>query len=120
MLLKDVRIQDYRSVEDSGTVPIEIDVTCLVGKNESGKTAFLQALHLLNPLNPIKNKTQYDEVMDYPSRKSSAYKKTREANPATVVPQSEVGRLPFPGTVLKLTRLVVSPDTGESNCNARV
>ena len=57
MLLKDVRIQDYRSVEDSGTVPIEIDVTCLVGKNESGKTAFLQALHLLNPLNPIKNKT---------------------------------------------------------------
>ena len=36
MLLKDVRIQDYRSVEDSGTVPIEIDVTCLVGKNESG------------------------------------------------------------------------------------
>ena len=85
MLLKDVRIQDYRSVEDSGTVPIEIDVTCLVGKNESGKTAFLQALHLLNPLNPIQNKTQYDEVMDYPSRKSSAYKKTREANPATVV-----------------------------------
>ena len=85
MLLKDVRIQDYRSVEDSGVVPIDIDVTCLVGKNESGKTAFLQALHLLNPLNPIKGKTRYDEVMDYPSRKSSAYKKTRETDPATVV-----------------------------------
>lgn len=85
MLLQDVRIRDYRSVEDSGAVPIEGDVTCLVGKNESGKTAFLQALHLLNPINPIKGKTKYDEVMDYPSRKSSAYKKTREANPATVV-----------------------------------
>lgn len=85
MLLKDVQIRDYRSVEDSGVVPIEIDVTCLVGKNESGKTAFLQALHLLNPLNPIKGKTAYDEVMDYPSRKSSAYKKTRDNNPATVV-----------------------------------
>lgn len=85
MLLKDVRIQDYRSVEDSGIVPIEIDVTCLVGKNESGKTAFLQALHLLNPLNPIKSKSKYDEVMDYPSRKSSAYKKIRATNPATVV-----------------------------------
>jgi predicted ATPase len=85
VLLKDVRIQDYRSVEDSGVVPIDIDVTCLVGKNESGKTAFLQALHLLNPLNPIKGKKKYDEVMDYPSRKSSAYKKTRETDPATVV-----------------------------------
>ncbi len=85
MLLKDVRIQDYRSVEDSSVVPIDIDVTCLVGKNESGKTAFLQGLHLLNPLNPIKGKVTYDEVMDYPSRKSSAYKKTRETDPATVV-----------------------------------
>lgn len=85
MLLKDVRIRDYRSVEDSGVVPIDIDVTCLVGKNESGKTAFLQALHLLNPLNPINGKTKYDEVMDYPSRKSSAYKKVRETDPATVV-----------------------------------
>jgi len=85
VLLEDVRIRDYRSVEDSGAVPIDGDVTCFVGKNESGKTAFLQAVHLLNPLNPIKGKTKYDEVMDYPSRKSSAYKKTRETNPATVV-----------------------------------
>ncbi len=85
MLLKDVRIRDYRSVEDSGVVPIDIDVTCLVGKNESGKTAFLQALHLLNPLNPMKGKKKFDEVMDYPSRKSSAYKKTRDAHPAVVV-----------------------------------
>lgn len=85
VILRDVRITDYRSVEDSGVVPIDIDVTCLVGKNESGKTAFLQALHLLNPLNPIRGKGTYDEVMDYPSRKSSAYKKTRETSPATVV-----------------------------------
>lgn len=85
MLLKDVRVTDYRSVEDSGTVPIDLDVTCLVGKNESGKTAFLQALHLLNPLNPIKGKTGYDEVMDYPSRKASAYKKTRDDKPAVAV-----------------------------------
>ena len=85
MLLKAVRIRDYRSVEDSGEVPIERDVTCLVGKNESGKTAFLQALHLLNPLNPIKGKKTYDEVMDYPTRKASAYKKIRGTSPATVI-----------------------------------
>ena len=85
MILKDVRIRDYRSIENSGEVPVDLDVTCLVGKNESGKTAFLQSLHLLNPLNPINGKTTFDEVMDYPSRKSAAYKKTREASPATVV-----------------------------------
>jgi hypothetical protein len=85
VFLHEVRITDYRSVEDSGLVPVERAVTCLVGKNESGKTAFLQSLHLLNPLNPIKGKGKFDEVMDYPSRKASAYKKTREEAPANVV-----------------------------------
>ena len=39
----------FRNILDSTKVPVENDVTCLVGKNESGKTAFLQALCLLNP-----------------------------------------------------------------------
>lgn len=84
MELKSVRIQNYRSIEDSGTVPID-DITCLVGKNESGKTAFLHALHLLNPLNPIKGKTAFDDVMDYPSRRFSAYRKVRDETPADVI-----------------------------------
>jgi len=82
--LKSVRIQNYRSIEDTGVVPIG-DITCLVGKNESGKTAFLHALHLLNPLNPIKGKTSFDEVMDFPSRRYSAYRKVRDVSPANVV-----------------------------------
>lgn len=84
MELKSVRIQNYRSIDDSGDVPIG-DVTCLVGKNEAGKTAFLQALHLLNPLNPIEGKKQFNDVMDFPSKRFSAYKKVREDEPATVV-----------------------------------
>jgi energy-coupling factor transporter ATP-binding protein EcfA2 len=82
--LKSVRIQNYRSIEDSGIVPIE-EITCLVGKNESGKTAFLQALHLLNPLNPISGKTSFNDVMDFPSRRFSAYRKIRKESPAVVV-----------------------------------
>jgi predicted ATP-dependent endonuclease of OLD family len=35
----------YKSIEDSSQVEIGEDVTVLVGKNESGKTAFLEALH---------------------------------------------------------------------------
>ncbi len=84
MELKSVRIQNYRSIDDSGIVPIE-EITCLVGKNESGKTAFLHALHLLNPLNPIMGKTAFDDVMDFPSRRFSAYRKVREESPADVV-----------------------------------
>lgn len=84
MELKSVRIQNYRSIDDSGVVPIK-EITCLVGKNESGKTAFLHALHLLNPLNPIRGKTTFDDVMDFPSRRFSAYRKVREESPADVV-----------------------------------
>ncbi len=47
-----VKISHFKNILESGTVRIEGDVTCLVGKNESGKTAFLQALHRFNPVQP--------------------------------------------------------------------
>ena len=50
MKLEKVQIKNFRNILDSGNVDIQLDVTCLVGKNESGKTAFLQALHRLNPV----------------------------------------------------------------------
>lgn len=49
MLLKTVQVQHFKHVLDSTEVVIQPDVTCLVGKNESGKTAFLEALRRLNP-----------------------------------------------------------------------
>lgn len=49
MKLVQVQVQTFRNIVDSGSVAIEPGVTCLVGKNESGKTAFLQALHRLRP-----------------------------------------------------------------------
>jgi len=42
------RVENYRNVDDSGWVPLE-QVTALVGRNESGKTAILKALHKFNP-----------------------------------------------------------------------
>lgn len=39
----------FRNILDSTEVQVQPDVTCLVGKNESGKTAFLQALWRLRP-----------------------------------------------------------------------
>jgi len=47
--LKTVQIRMFRNILDSTEVKIEEKVTCLVGKNESGKSAFLHGLWRLNP-----------------------------------------------------------------------
>jgi energy-coupling factor transporter ATP-binding protein EcfA2 len=52
MRLTKVQVQLFRSIVDSTEVPIQSDVTCLVGKNESGKSTFLHALYRLNPARP--------------------------------------------------------------------
>jgi AAA domain, putative AbiEii toxin, Type IV TA system/AAA ATPase domain len=81
MRLTKVTVTNYRCITDSG--PVEIgDVTCLVGKNESGKTAFLQALRRLNP---VDGPSAYEDVMDYPAGSFALYKKVRDKRPAEVV-----------------------------------
>ncbi len=52
MKLISVEVTKFRNILDSTEVNIQDDVTCLVGKNESGKTAFLHALYRLNPARP--------------------------------------------------------------------
>ena len=52
MKLKQVRVETFKSILDSTPVDIQSDVTCIVGKNESGKSAFLNALYRLRPANP--------------------------------------------------------------------
>ena len=42
------RVRMYKGIIDSGWVDVN-DLTVLVGKNESGKTSLLKALHKLNP-----------------------------------------------------------------------
>ena len=51
MRLKGFRVQMYRSILDSTWVDVD-DITVIVGKNESGKTALLKALHKFNPFSP--------------------------------------------------------------------
>ena len=45
---KQFRVLNYRNIDDSGWIPLE-RVTAFVGRNESGKTALLKALHKFNP-----------------------------------------------------------------------
>ena len=76
MKLTRIRIREFKSIQDSTEVKIG-DVTCLVGKNESGKTALLQALYRLNPL--IEADGNFDVTDDYPRRAVSDYKNDVEA-----------------------------------------
>lgn len=65
MRLAAVRIQSFKLIEDSQEFSIA-DVTCLVGKNESGKTAILKALAKLNSVSP--SEAEFSPL-DYPRRK---------------------------------------------------
>jgi len=58
-------VNKFKSIEDSGRVDLEPNVTCFVGKNESGKTAFLEALYRLRPISPTADAT-FDGLRDYP------------------------------------------------------
>lgn len=49
MHLKSFQVYNFRNIVDSGEVEVDNSVTCLVGKNEAGKSALLEALYLLNP-----------------------------------------------------------------------
>lgn len=44
MRVKSFRVKNYKSIKDSGVCYAQPDITILAGKNESGKTALLQAL----------------------------------------------------------------------------
>lgn len=64
MKLVAVTVQKFRNFVDPQTIEIEPDVTALVGKNESGKTTILKALHRLNPANG--DSRRFDLVTEYP------------------------------------------------------
>ena len=48
MRLLKVRVQNYRSIVDSGDVNIDEKLTIFIGKNEQGKSNFLKALKSAN------------------------------------------------------------------------
>ena len=70
MKLSHFRIQNFRSILDSGKVSVG-DLCCLVGKNEAGKTAALTALQSIHPFG--KAQSSFDITEDYPRRFATAY-----------------------------------------------
>jgi predicted ATPase len=68
MKLINVRILSYKCFFNPSDVDVEPDLTCLIGLNESGKTAFLEALYRLNPVSEGPEASFY-QVRDYPRKR---------------------------------------------------
>ncbi|MFC7043266.1 AAA family ATPase [Halonotius sp. GCM10025705] len=62
MNLESIRIMGFRSISDTDWVEIDEDITTLIGKNESGKTAILESLTELKHNNPISESDIHDSV----------------------------------------------------------
>jgi predicted ATPase len=61
--LKAVRVQKYRSVRDTGWFDVESNKTILVGANEAGKSAVLQAIQQLHRPDGVAG---FEVLRDYP------------------------------------------------------
>jgi hypothetical protein len=82
MRLEKLQVTNFRCIDDSTEFNVS-DVTCLVGKNESGKNAILQAIERLNPQDP--QHADYDLTRDYPRRYLNDYRERHQGQAARVV-----------------------------------
>ncbi|MEW1583455.1 AAA family ATPase [Streptomyces microflavus] len=85
MLLHTVEIDAFRNFTNRQTMAVDPGVTCLIGKNESGKTTILKALHRLNPAN---ESDEFSLTTDYPRRhlaRDRRSKKLDDVAPVTAV-----------------------------------
>lgn len=81
MILESARVENFKCVDDSTEFSVR-PLTALVGKNESGKTALLQALYRVNPL--LASEGSFVE-MEYPRRRWAAYRQRRQKGADRVV-----------------------------------
>lgn len=86
MLLKRVTIHKYKSFLTEQTYEVESQITRIVGKNESGKTALLEALAKSNYFED-NAEFQFDKDLDYPR---SELTKVRTENPKVLTCEYEL------------------------------
>ena len=79
MELKSFRVRNFRSINDSGEIDVS-RITAMLGRNESGKSNILRALHSLNPADGFK---KLKPIKDFPR-----HRKLSECNDHTPVVDS--------------------------------
>jgi predicted ATPase len=84
MHLKFAHVTNFKSIENGGVVPLNPAVTVLVGQNESGKTAFLKALHKAVPVGGS-DEASFSVIEDYPRRRLTEYQPRHASKPDRVL-----------------------------------
>lgn len=79
MILKTAQIKNFKSINDSTEFTVDERVTCLVGKNESGKTAILRSI---GKLNSTEAAAANFDIFEYPRRYMMEYQQRAETEPA--------------------------------------
>lgn len=115
MKLVAVTVQKFRNFVDPQRIEIEPDVTALVGKNESGKTTILKALHRLNPANG--DSREFGLVTEYPrwrlARDRRNDPKIEDTQPVTaefIAEQADIDALSglLPAPLLPATKVIAA------------
>lgn len=75
--LKHVKINKYKCINSEQEFQLDDGITILVGKNESGKTAVLEAIAKTNYFTKDTTFT-FNKTLDYPRRELKAYEKSGE------------------------------------------
>lgn len=78
MILQSIRVENFKSIEDSTEFSVG-PVTCLVGKNEAGKSAVLQAIYKLKSVDD--DASNFDVIEEYPRRHLSDYEERVRSRP---------------------------------------
>ena len=115
MRLIQARVQNYRSVIDTGWFDVEDAKTILVGPNEAGKTAVLEALQRINASDGVRG---FDALRDYPRKHYNADIQKGGINPSDIPVASarfrlepgDLDELPegFKGAVYRCTRYLAN------------
>lgn len=114
MILTQIEIERFRNFIDVQNMYVEENVTCLVGKNEFGKTTVLKALHRLNPANA---RDDFVVTIEYPRRRMARDRRNEDLaavepitawftlEPGDVAAVAEIlGFTPPPGTQVVAAR----------------
>lgn len=122
MRLNKVKIENYKCILNSNEFQIG-DTTCLVGKNESGKSAILESLYKLNP---VENEfSKYDPLKEFPRSFLTDYEaevKNGKRNVANIlttywdiedVEYEELKNIYFDGSILSRQVIITK---GYDNC----
>lgn len=81
MKLTNVTIHKYKSFDKQQSFPVDDDITIIVGKNESGKTAILEAIAKTNYFSDDSD-FRFNPTHDYPRKEKKKYDKSNEVGEA--------------------------------------